>query len=39
MISPLLPLPAFYRALVLAAHARGVDVERPTLLKKVTETV
>jgi glucosamine--fructose-6-phosphate aminotransferase (isomerizing) len=34
----LVPLPLFYRALAKAAQARGLDPDRPRLLKKVTET-
>lgn len=39
MIAPLIPLPGFYRALVMAAMQLGLDPDRPKLLSKVTETI
>lgn len=38
LVDPLVPLPAFYRALVAAAQRIGLDPDSPRLLKKVTET-
>jgi glutamine---fructose-6-phosphate transaminase (isomerizing) len=38
LVGPLIPLPLFYRALVKAAQSRGLDPDRPRLLKKITET-
>ena len=38
IVGPLIPLPLFYRALVKSAQSRGLDPDRPRLLKKITET-
>jgi len=38
-VGPLIPLPLFYRALAKMAQSRGLDPDRPRLLKKVTETI
>lgn len=37
-VRPLVPLPVFYRALAKTAQGRGLDPDRPRLLKKITET-